>query len=141
MHLEGDAFEIYVQICLKKSRRFTHYFHSVQPKSASETPDFGETDFLAFDPKELSLTLITCKSSPPSLEHLESVLARKEKFGGRFTKGLLCVMGADQPQKDKLKMQTRLLGLELAVGKEEIISVLQCPSDADIPPEKVASSH
>ncbi len=141
MRLDGGAFEGYVQACLKKSCRFTQFIHGIRPREATETADFGETDFLAFDPEELSLTLITCKSSPPPLEHLESVLARKEKLGGRFARGILCVRSMADRQEASLRTQLRRLGLELAVGAE-VAEVFQCPTtDTEAPTSHVALTH
>lgn len=116
--LDGGAFEGYTEACLQKSTRFSHVLHGVMPAGALDEAGFGETDFLAYDPGALSLTLISCKSTPPSLEHLEAMLARKDKLGGRFARGILCVQSAGQSQETSLRRLLARLGLECAIGPE-----------------------
>jgi hypothetical protein len=116
--MDGGAFESQVQSCLQKSIRFRSFLHGVQPMGSSEIADFGETDFLAVDAKNFNLTLISCKSTAPNLEHLESVLARNQKFGGRFARAILCVE-ADKPSRmANLKRQCENLGITCVDGTE-----------------------
>ena len=148
MLLDGGAFEGYVHSCIERSTRFTGFLHGVVPKGVTERAGFGETDFLAYEPERTSLALITCKSSPPSLEHLESVLARKEKLGGRFARGILCIMSAGSRNPDDIRRQASLLGLECIFGNE-IEGAFGCPPfekpefesfrEFDKPPEKMNS--
>jgi len=108
MRLEGGAFEAYVQTLLARRTLFTHSLQGVRPAGFTLDADFGETDFLAYNPQSLSLTLISCKISPPSLQHLESVLARRQRLGGRFARAMLCMEGPAnrEPQReiDRLKL-------------------------------------
>jgi hypothetical protein len=129
MQLDGGAYEGYVHKCLDRSGRFSRFLHGVLPVMATEEAEFGETDFLAFDPDATSLALITCKSSPPSLEHLESVLARKEKLGGRFARGVLCVESAGSRREEDIRKQAGRLGLECVIGPE-IESAFRCKLSA-----------
>lgn len=116
--LDGGAFEGYVHHCLEQSTRYSRFIHGLMPYGTSEDAGFGETDFLAFEPLTTGLTLITCKSSPPSLEHLESVLARKNKLGGRFAKAMLCVERGEPRRIEELRRQASSLGIECVVGEE-----------------------
>lgn len=116
--LDGGAFEGYVHNCLEHSSRFSRFIHGLMPAGATESADFGETDFLAFEPSATGLTLITCKSSPPSLEHLESVLARKNKLGGRFARAMLCVERGETRRLEELRHQSSNLGIECVVGED-----------------------
>jgi hypothetical protein len=116
--LDGGAFEAFVDVCLRTGSRFCHYLHSVMPATATEESDFGETDFVAFEPQQMSLNVISCKSSPPSLEHLEAIKARTEKLGGRFAKGILCVENVSPQRLDTLRVQATRLGLGCFVGTE-----------------------
>jgi hypothetical protein len=68
--------------------------------------------------------LISCKSTPPKLEHLESLLSRKAKFGGLFAKTMLCVERTWGLQSEQtLRSQCKSLGIRCAIG-EEIADVL-----------------
>ncbi len=116
--LDGGAFESQVQSCLQKSPRFRSFLHGVEPIGSSEIADFGETDFLAVDATNFSLTLISCKSTAPTLEHLESVLARKQKFGGRFARAMLCVEGDKPARMANLKRQCDNLDITCVAGTE-----------------------
>ena len=123
--LTGTAFEAYVAMLLKGSRKFASFLSNIYP--AGQHPEehgFGETDFLAYEPASLALTLISCKSSPPGLEHLESLLARKAKFGGLFALTLLCVeYGVTEDREKNLRSQCQSLGIACAIG-DEITSAL-----------------
>lgn len=118
--LTGSAFEAYVAMLLKDSRKFTSFLSNIYP--AGQRPEehgFGETDFLAYEPAALALTLISCKSSPPGLEHLESLLARKAKFGGLFARTLLCVeYGVVSDREQRLRAQCASIGIGCAIGDE-----------------------
>ena len=141
--LEGGVFEAVVLHKLKASRRFTSFLHGVRPAGATQTADFGESDFIAYSPETLSLTLISCETSPPRLEHLESLLARKAKFGGRFATSLVCMEHEGAPhyatqetrdhQRSEKLQQLRLLGMQGAFGDQldEILQVRQ-PSEPDV---------
>jgi hypothetical protein len=117
-NLDGGAFEGYVHHCLEMSDRFSRFIHGVMPASTSEDAEFGETDFLAFEPQTAGLTLISCKSSPPSLEHLESVLSRKNTLGGRFAKAMLCIEQTVPKRQGELRKQAASLGIECVFGSE-----------------------
>ena len=118
--LTGSAFEAYVAMLLEGSRKFTSFLSNIYP--AGQRPEergFGETDFLAYEPTSLALVLISCKSSPPGLEHLESLLARKAKFGGLFARTLLCVeYGVAPDREQRLRSQCASLGIGCAIGDE-----------------------
>jgi hypothetical protein len=118
--LTGTAFEAYVAMLLERSGRFTSFLSNIYP--AGQHPEehgFGETDFLAYEPASLALTLISCKSSPPGLEHLESLLARKGKFGGLFARTLLCVeYGGRANREQELRSRCQSLGIGCAIGDE-----------------------
>ena len=118
--LSGTAFEAYVAGMLKNSRKFTNYLSNIHPAGAHpEVHGFGETDFLAYEPASLSLTLISCKCSPPGLEHLEALLARKSRFGGLFARTLLCVeYDVDGNRALKLRSHCKSLGIGCAIGNE-----------------------
>jgi len=118
--LTGAAFEGYVAHVLGGSRRFSSFLANVYPSGSSpEESGFGESDFLAYDSAKISLTLISCKASPPKLEHLESLLARKAKFGGLFASTLICVeSGVDKQREATLRAYCKSLGIECAVGTE-----------------------
>ena len=118
MQLTGGAYEGFIHHCLERSRRFGNFLHGVMPVGSSEDSLFGETDFLAFDPSNLSLNLISCKSSPPGLEHLEATIARKSQLGGRFARATLCVKSADPKRASELRKQCGLLGIEVLIGTE-----------------------
>ena len=118
--LTGTAFEAYVAMLLDRSTKFASFLSNVYP--AGQHPEehgFGETDFLAYEPASLALTLISCKSSPPGLEHLESLLARKGKFGGLFARTLLCVeYGVMANREQELRSRCQSLGIGCAIGDE-----------------------
>ena len=116
--LVGGAYEGHVHAQLEKSQRFGNFLHGVMPASASEESAFGETDFLAVETSRLSLALISCKSAPPSLEHLESLIARKSQFGGNFARAILCVKAANDKRSPEIRKQCRLLGIECLIGNE-----------------------
>jgi hypothetical protein len=123
--LDGGAFESHVNACLQRSSRFHSFLHGVKPLGPTEIAEFGETDFLAVDSRNFSLTLISCKSTAPKLEHLESVLARKQKFGGRFARAMLCVEW-DQPKRlEQLRRQCGNLEIECVIGTE-LEEALRC---------------
>lgn len=116
--LTGAAFEAHIAGLLKVSPKFTDFLSNVYPAgSAPEEHGFGESDFLAYEPGAVALTLISCKSSPPRLEHLESLLARKAKFGGLFARTLLCVENEGDPSRGRLlKSQCQSLGIGCAIA-------------------------
>lgn len=116
--LVGGAYEGYIDAQLVKSKRFGDYLHGVMPANASEESTFGETDFLAVEISRLSLAIISCKSAPPSLEHLESLIARKSQFGGNFAKAILCIKSAEEKRAGEIRRQCRLLGIECLIGGE-----------------------
>ena len=118
--LTGTAFEAYVAMLLERSTRFASFLSNIYPVGQHpEEHGFGETDFLAYEPASLALTLISCKSSPPSLEHLESLLARKGKFGGLFARTLLCVeYGVSANREAELRSRCQSLGIGCAIGDE-----------------------
>ena len=118
--LSGTAFEAYVAGMLKSSRKYSNYLSNIYPAGAHpEEHGFGETDFLAYEPTSLSLALISCKSSPPGLEHLEALLARKSRFGGLFARTLLCVeYDVNQNRAQKLRSHCKSLGIGCAIGNE-----------------------
>lgn len=116
--LIGGAYEGHVHAQLEKSQRFGNFLHGVMPTSASEESAFGETDFLAVETSRLSLALISCKSAPPSLEHLESLIARKSQLGGNFARAILCVKSADEKRAAEIRKQCRLLGIECLIGNQ-----------------------
>ncbi len=119
MQLTGGAYEGFIHDRLERSPRFTAFLHGVMPASASEDSTFGETDFLAFEPGRTRLVLISCKSSPPSLEHLEATLARKAHFGGRFAHSILCIKSAlDKKREYDIRKQCDLLSIECLIGSE-----------------------
>ena len=123
--LDGAFFESHVEHFLARSQRFIHFLRGVQPAGQPQDADFGETDFLAYDPVALSLTLISCKTTPPSLEHLEATLARKERFGGRFAKGLLCMENPGREIPNQVLDRLRLLNLDGAFASD-LPSVFRC---------------
>lgn len=119
MQLSGGAYEGFIHDCLEKTERFTAFLHGVMPATSSEDSTFGETDFLAFEPGKVRLVLISCKSSPPSLEHLEATLTRKSHFGGRFAHAMLCIKSVPNPKREsEIRRQTHALGIECLIGNE-----------------------
>lgn len=119
MQLTGGAYEGFVHDRLQCSNRFTAFLHGVMPAAATEDSTFGETDFLAFEPSRSRLVLISCKSTPPSLEHLEATLTRKAHFGGRFAHAVLCIESApDKKREDEIRRQCDALGIECLIGSE-----------------------
>lgn len=129
--LTGAAFEVYVAALLEKSDQFSNSLSNVYPAdSQPEAQGFGESDFLAYEPGGVSLTLISCKSSPPKLEHLESLLARKAKFGGLFAKSMLCIENeVNKARSRQVRSHCKSLGITCAIGSE-IESALGVPSQA-----------
>jgi predicted ATPase len=92
--------------------------------------------------------LISCKTSPPRLEHLESLLARKAKFGGRFATTLVCMEHEGSPQNatqgmrdhqrsDKLQ-QLRLLGMQGAFA-DQLDEIFQIESPSSFEPSVSAA--
>jgi hypothetical protein len=124
--LSGVAFEFHVDSLLRRSRKFSGFIPNIRPANSQPgDASFGESDFLAYDPAQLSLTLISCKTDPPGLEHLESLLARKQTFGGLFAAPLILVeFGADSNRSTTFRARCKALGIQCAVG-DEIENVLQ----------------
>ncbi len=120
MGISGRAFEAYVASKLERSPIFTDHMANIKPAgSHPEEHGFGESDFLAYAPGSLALTLISCKCSPPGLEHLEALLSRKAKFGGLFARTLLCVeFGVDDNRQRVLRKRCESLGIACAIGEE-----------------------
>lgn len=122
--ITGVAFEACVQSFLRCGSRFSHWIANIQPGglrpgNEDTTSGFGETDFVAYSSEKLSLTLISCKTSPPKLEHLESILTRKERLGGRFTQAILCLeFPAGPNREDDLRRRCKALGIECLIGPE-----------------------
>ncbi len=126
--LDGGIFEAVVFHKLGAGRYFSSFLRGVRPAGKTQTADFGESDFLAYSPETVSLTLISCKTTPPRLEHLESLLARKAKLGGRFAATLVCMEHEGAPhfateqergrlRSEKLQ-QLRVLGMQGAFADQ-----------------------
>lgn len=123
--LDGGFFESHVEHLLGKSALFNGFLRSVQPPGETQAAGFGQTDFLAYCPARLSLALISCKTTPPQLEHLEATLARKERFGGRFAEAWLCMENTGGKNPDDIRKQLKLLNIKGAFA-EELPQLLQC---------------
>jgi hypothetical protein len=110
----GDPFEFFVHTCLLKSSRYFDVRRSVVTKDVS-----SETDFICLDRESKSLVLISCKvtSAGAKLEHIESLIQRKNWMGGIFTKAILCV-GKNYLAGDELQKKCRLFNVQLLVGSE-----------------------
>lgn len=97
--LEGIWFELALLDHLRKQKAFSDICWSVEADHTvdSTASSRGETDLVAFDPVELVLHFISCKTSGPhgaALDHVQGLRGRASKEGGKFSKACLWIFRA-----------------------------------------------
>lgn len=115
--LDGSWLEWAAAAFASDGHRFRDIHVGVRPAQEEEA-DFGETDIVCADSRSANLRVFSCKTSPPSLEHLASLVDRSRRLGGRYAGAGLCVLHADDQQKERLKRQCQLLQVRLVLGAE-----------------------
>ena len=128
--LVGGAFEAFVaqrlNDSMKADGRFTDVLANVEAStdSVNRGSGMGETDFLVYSPSDIGLTLISCKCTPPLLEHLEAIVARRARLGGLNARSLLCVEWSWPRRRDEVSGWCRSLQIDCAFsfvdGSEQV---------------------
>ncbi len=114
--LVGLLWELKVGALLQSESDYTDWISNFKPIGNSNSLDVGETDYLAYSPKDIGLTIISCKSSKPSLEHWESLLSRRERLGGIHTKTLLAIQSVEKNDKQIVLDRAKRFGYQVAFG-------------------------
>lgn len=116
--IAGGSFEAYVASLHRRSQSFTHFLSNVTMSLDSRGDDrqLGETDFVSYAPKVVGLTLVSCKFEPPKLEHLESIVSRRNRMGGLHAKAVLCIEHATAAAAAGVRRRCTLLGIQSAFG-------------------------
>jgi hypothetical protein len=115
--LEGTWLEYAVFALMQRHARYIDVQMNLRPSQQEDTA-FGETDVVCVDQDKTALLLVSCKSTPPKLEHIEALRQRKETLGGRFAHALLCVAHAQDSEKERIAFWCKSLGVELCSGTD-----------------------
>ncbi|MCC6882631.1 MAG: DUF1887 family protein, partial [Verrucomicrobiales bacterium] len=120
--LDGGWLELAVAAFAGDGDRFADVHWSVEPMKSEDPADYGETDLVLLDRKELRLAIISCKSGlkhVSKLEHLSSWRDRARTLGGSYAAVHLAVFQvSDVSEVASLKKLGKAMGINVHVGDE-----------------------
>ncbi len=126
--LDGAWLELAVAEMARVSSRFADLHWSVEPEKTGE--DYGETDLIAVDRKNLNLAIISCKTSTErvsTLEHLSSWRDRARTLGGSHATGHLCLFRAkSSDQANALHAMGKKMNVQVHIAEEIPACFMSC---------------
>lgn len=130
--LQGGWFELFVEEALRNAGTLRDLRRGLA--TARDTA-FGETDFVAIDPRHVCLVVISCKTGDTHvrpLEHLSELRERAQRLGGPFARSALILGRSDNPNK-LADLVAFARALKIGIYLRDAASGRIQPATADLP--------